>query len=70
MSFLRKILDKFEPFFMKGGKLEKLYPLYEAGDTFLFTPKDQTKNAPFVRDNIDLTPISSSLPSRAAKAPN
>tara|TARA_B100002052_G_C15881049_1_gene599267 strand:- start:1574 stop:2842 length:1269 start_codon:yes stop_codon:yes gene_type:complete len=54
MSFLRKILDKFEPFFMKGGKLEKLYPLYEAGDTFLFTPKDQTKNAPFVRDNIDL----------------
>ena len=54
MNFLRKILDKFEPLFIKGGKLEKLYPLYEAGDTFLFTPKDQTKNAPFVRDNIDL----------------
>ena len=34
MQFLRNILDKIEPHFKKGGKLESLYPLYEAGDTF------------------------------------
>ena len=54
MLFLRKILDKLEPIFSKGGKFETLYPLYEAGDTFLYTPKDKTNNAPFVRDHIDL----------------
>lgn len=54
MKFLRNILDKIEPLFTKGGKLESLYPLYEAGDTFLYTPNEKTKNAPFVRDNIDL----------------
>ena len=54
MKFLRNILDRIEPHFKKGGKLESLYPLYEAGDTFLYTPNDKTKHAPFVRDNIDL----------------
>ena len=54
MQFLRNILDKIEPHFKKGGKLESLYPLYEAGDTFLYTPNEKTKRAPFVRDNIDL----------------
>ena len=54
MKFLRNILDKVEPLFKKGGKLESLYPLYEAGDTFLYTPNDKAKSAPFVRDNIDL----------------
>ena len=54
MKFLRNILDKIEPHFKKGGKLESLYPLYEAGDTFLYTPNDKAKHAPFVRDNIDL----------------
>ena len=54
MNFLRNILDKIEPHFKKGGKLEFLYPLYEASDTFLYTPNDKTKSAPFVRDNIDL----------------
>ena len=54
MNFLRKILDNLEPLFKKGGKFESLYPLYEAGDTFLYTPNDKTKTAPFVRDHIDL----------------
>jgi Na+-transporting NADH:ubiquinone oxidoreductase subunit B len=54
MKFLRNWLDKIEPHFKKGGKLESLYPLYEAGDTFLYTPSDKTNSAPFVRDNIDL----------------
>ena len=54
MKFLKNILDKIEPLFTKGGKLESLYPLYEAGDTFLYTPNEKTKKPPFVRDNIDL----------------
>ena len=52
---LRKILDSVEPLFEPGkGKLGLLFPLYEAFDTFLYTPKDTTKNAAHVRDALDL----------------
>jgi Na+-transporting NADH:ubiquinone oxidoreductase subunit B len=54
MQFLRNLLDKAEKPFHKGGKLEKLYPLYEATDTFLYTPPDVTKASSHVRDAIDL----------------
>ncbi|MEZ6017787.1 MAG: NADH:ubiquinone reductase (Na(+)-transporting) subunit B [Planctomycetota bacterium] len=54
MQFLRNLLDKVEPLFHKGGKLEKAFPLYEAADTFLFTPGEKTKSGPHVRDGIDL----------------
>ena len=40
--------------FLKGGKLEKFYPLYEAGETFLFTPGKVTKSGAHVRDFMDL----------------
>ena len=52
---LRKLLDSVEPLFEPGkGKLGWLYPLYEAGDTFLYTPKDTTRGAAHVRDSLDL----------------
>ena len=54
MTFLRKQLDKVEKHFIKGGKFEKLHPLYDAIDTFLFVPGYKTKNGPHVRDSIDL----------------
>ncbi|MEM7050558.1 MAG: NADH:ubiquinone reductase (Na(+)-transporting) subunit B [Acidobacteriota bacterium] len=54
MKFLRKLLDKQKPLFEKGGKLEKLYPLYEAPDTFLYTPDEVTEGASHVRDGLDL----------------
>ncbi len=54
MKFLRSILDRVEPAFHKGGKLEKLYPVYEAIDTFLYTPSDITRGASHVRDGMDL----------------
>ena len=54
MKFLRDTLDKVEHHFEKGGKLEKLYPLYEAGDTFLFSPGSVAKGNTHVRDGIDL----------------
>lgn len=48
------MLDKVEPLFTKGGTFEKLYPLYEAQDTFLFTPGEVTKNGSHVRDSLDM----------------
>ena len=54
MKPLRSLLDKAHPMFDKGSKLEKLYPLYELVDTFLYTPGEVTKGASHVRDCIDL----------------
>ena len=54
MKFLRNLLDKVEPHFTKGGKLERLYPLYEALDTFLYTPGEVTKSTAHVRDSLDM----------------
>lgn len=57
MKALRDFLDKQGKIFEKGGKLEKLYPLWEAQDTFLYTPGEVTKSASHVRDNVDLKRI-------------
>lgn len=45
--------DKVEPLFEKGGKLEPLYPLFEAHDTFVFSPAETTKGTTHVRDALD-----------------
>lgn len=50
---LREQLNKLAPLFEKGGKLEKLYPIYEATDTLLFTPGEVTRAASHVRDGIE-----------------
>lgn len=54
MKFLEEQLKKAGKLFEKGKPLEKLYPLYEALDTFLLTPGTTLKKAPFVRDAVDL----------------
>ncbi len=54
MKFLRDTLDKLEPSFHKGGKLELMYPLYEAIDTFIYTPGEKASGNTHVRDGIDL----------------
>jgi Na+-transporting NADH:ubiquinone oxidoreductase subunit B len=54
MARLRKFLDRIEPMFSRGGRLEKFGALYELVDTFLYTPRDVTRSAPHVRDAIDL----------------
>ena len=61
MKFLRDQLDKVEPLFIKGGKLERLYPLYEAKDTFLFTPGLVTKGNTHVRDSLDMKRMMSTV---------
>jgi len=54
VKFLRTFLDNQEKYFHKGGKLEKLYPLYEAIDTFLYTSGSVTSKASHIRDAMDL----------------
>ncbi len=54
MKILRNMLDRMHPLFDKGGKLEKLFPLYEATDTFLYTPGSVTKGLTHIRDALDL----------------
>lgn len=51
---MRAILDSVEKQFQPGGRLERMYPLYEAMDTFLYTPGSTTRGASHVRDGIDL----------------
>lgn len=51
---LRSFLDKQAPLFEKGGKLQALYPLYEAIDTFAYTPGEVATGSTHVRDAIDL----------------
>lgn len=54
MKFLRDKLDQIEPIFHKGGKLERLFPIYEMIDTFLYTPGETTKGPSHIRDGLDL----------------
>jgi len=54
VKFLRNFLDAQEKHFLQGGKLEKMYPLYEAIDTFLYTPGTVTEQSVHVRDALDL----------------
>ncbi|MCA9072180.1 MAG: RnfABCDGE type electron transport complex subunit D, partial [Planctomycetaceae bacterium] len=57
MKPLRRLLDKLHHSFAKGGKYERFYPLYEATDTFLYTPGTVTKTASHVRDGMDMKRI-------------
>ena len=54
MGPLRRLLDKIEPRFAKGGRLERYQALYEMLDTLLYSPADVSRHAPHVRDAIDL----------------
>ena len=54
MKFLKNILNSIEPHFLDDGKLSKFYPIFEATDSFLFTPSDKTHSGPHIRDSIDI----------------
>ena len=54
MKFLRNFLDKIEPNFAKGGKLEFFYPFYEAMDTFFYNVGETNTGRVHVRDSVDL----------------
>lgn len=61
MKALRRLLDRQEKLFRPGGKLARLYPFFEAGDTFLYTPGEVTKGASHVRDALDLKRMMSTV---------
>ena len=54
MSFLRRTLDSMHPHVIEGGKYQKFYALYEAVDTFFYSPADVNQGRNHVRDGIDL----------------
>lgn len=54
MKALRRQLDRIAPHFEKGGRWQRLYPLWEAADTFFYTPAEVTRGAAHVRDALDL----------------
>ena len=54
MRGLRDLMDRLEPHFEAGGRLGKLFPLFEAVDTLLYTPATVTRGASHVRDGLDL----------------
>ncbi len=53
MKLLRIILDRVGKYCEKGSRLQRLYPLYEAIDTFLYTSDESTKGLVHVRDAND-----------------
>ncbi|AXT28842.1 NADH:ubiquinone reductase (Na(+)-transporting) subunit B (plasmid) [Ruegeria sp. AD91A] len=54
---LRSFFDRIEPNFTKGGKYEKLFPIYEMVESFIYTPKTVTTVAPHARSYVDMKRI-------------
>ena len=54
---LRAFFDRIEPSFVKGGKYEKYFPIYEMVESFIYTPKTVTTVAPHARSYIDMKRI-------------
>ena len=54
---LRGFFDSIEPNFLKGGKYEKYFPIYEMIETILYTGKTVTKVAPHARSFVDMKRI-------------
>jgi Na+-transporting NADH:ubiquinone oxidoreductase subunit B len=57
MRWVRARLDRVAPHFEHGGRLHKWHPLWEAVDTFFYSPGSVTKTAAHVRDAVDLKRI-------------
>jgi len=54
IKLLEEKLEAARPLFEKGGKFEIFFPLYEAKETFLFSPATVTAAGPHVRDALDM----------------
>ncbi|MFV0491849.1 MAG: NADH:ubiquinone reductase (Na(+)-transporting) subunit B [Pseudorhodobacter sp.] len=54
---LRSFFDRIEPHFVKGGKWEKLFPVYEMIESFIYTPRTVTTAAPHARSYVDMKRI-------------
>lgn len=49
MKILKNLLKSVKPHFEEGGKLQKLYPVYDGFATFLFVPGHTTKSGAHIR---------------------
>lgn len=54
---LRNFFDRIEPYFLKGGKWEQYFPIYEMVESFIYTPKTVTTAAPHARSYVDMKRI-------------
>ena len=54
MNIIEKLVESSKRHFVDGGKLVKLYPLFESIETVFFAPARSTVTAPNVRDNLDI----------------
>jgi len=54
MPALRRFLDRVGEPFQEGQRFERLHPLYEAIDSFFYSPGDVTRTGAHVRDAMDL----------------
>jgi Na+-transporting NADH:ubiquinone oxidoreductase subunit B len=54
MKALHQLLDRVRPNFQEGGKLSRFWVVYDALETFAFTPGHVTHKGTHVRDGIDL----------------
>lgn len=54
-NFLREKIEKIKPNFLKGGKFEKFFPVWEAHETLVFQPDEITKRkGAHIRDANDM----------------
>ncbi|PCH93009.1 MAG: NADH:ubiquinone reductase (Na(+)-transporting) subunit B [Bacteroidetes bacterium] len=54
MKLLSNLLETIKPHFEEGGKLEKMYPAFDAISSFLFVPAHGSNKGVHIRDGIDL----------------
>ena len=54
VKFVEDQIHKVKPLFEKGGKLEKFYYLFEAGESFHLVTDKRTNKGAHVRDSVDL----------------
>ncbi len=54
MRRFRSFLDRMEPLFVPGGRLERYHALFEMLDTLFYSPPDVAHGSPHVRDALDL----------------
>lgn len=54
---MKDFFERIEPSFVKGGKWERYFPLYEMVESFIYTPKTVTTVAPHARSYVDMKRI-------------
>ena len=55
MKIIKNVFDKYKPLFERGGKFEKLMPLFETFETLFFVPDEVTSSrGTQIKDAVDL----------------